>query len=257
MVTPARELDGQVALVTGGALNIGRAICLDLADGGAAVCINARSSEAAANELAADIQAAGGRAMVHMADVTDETAVENMMAAVKSQFGGLNILINNASFRALAPLADMDLKTWRQAQSVTVEGSFLCARAAIPLIKETAAETGAGSIINIGGVAAYIGVKDRLHAATAKGAITAMTRSLAWEVAGTGITVNCLTPGVIDTVRGASAGKLPPGVSADNLIGRKGKPEEIAAMVRALCGLAGRYVTGQVIHVNGGMYLGA
>ena len=169
MVTPARELDGQVALVTGGALNIGRAICLDLAHGGAAVCINAHRSEQAANELAADIQAAGGRAMVHMADVTDEAAVDAMMAAVISQLGGLNILINNASFRALAPLADMDLATWRQAQSVTVEGSFLCARAAIPLIMAAAAGAGTGSIINIGGVAAYIGVKDRLHAATAKG----------------------------------------------------------------------------------------
>ena len=108
------------------------------------------------------------------------------------------------------------------------------------------------------GVAAYIGVKDRLHAATAKGAVSAMTRSLAQEVAGTGITVNCVVPGVIDTVRGASAGQLPPGVDGDsNLIGRKGKPEEVAALVRALCGLAGRYVTGQVIHCNGGMYLGA
>ena len=188
-----------------------------------------------------------------MADITDETVVETMMTEVVARYGKLNILINNASFRAIAPLAEMDLATWRQAQSVTVEGSYLCARAALPLITDA----GEGSIINIGGVAAYIGVKDRLHAATAKGAISAMTRSLAQEAAGTGITVNCVVPGVIDTVRGASAGKLPPGVGGDNLIGRKGRAEEIAAMVRALCGLAGRYVTGQVIHVNGGMYLGA
>ncbi len=253
MVTPTKELAGQVALVTGGALNIGRAICLDLADAGAAVCINAHSSDAAANELAARIVDAGGQAFVHMADVTDEDAVGDMVAAVVARHGGLNILINNASFRALAPLAELDLARWRQAQSVTVEGSYLCARAAVPHITNA----GRGSIINIGGVAAYIGVKDRLHAATAKGAISAMTRSLAQEVAGTGITVNCVVPGVIDTVRGASAGKLPPGVGANNLIGRKGKPEEVAALVRALCGLAGRFVTGQVVHINGGMYLGA
>ncbi len=253
MVTPTKELAGQVALVTGGALNIGRAICLDLADAGAAVCINAHSSDAAANELAARIVDAGGQAFVHMADVTDEDAVGDMVAAVVARHGGLNILINNASFRALAPLAELDLARWRQAQSVTVEGSYLCARAAVPHITNA----GRGSIINIGGVAAYIGVKDRLHAATAKGAISAMTRSLAQEVAGTGITVNCVVPGVIDTVRGASAGKLPPGIGANNLIGRKGKPEEVAALVRALCGLAGRFVTGQVVHINGGMYLGA
>ena len=253
MVTPAGELRGQVALVTGGALNIGRAICLDLADAGAAICVNAKSSDRAAKDLVAQIQATGGQAFAHMADITDETAVETMMMEVVARYGKLNILINNASFRAIAPLAEMDLATWRQAQSVTVEGSYLCARAALPLITDA----GESSIINIGGVAAYIGVKDRLHAATAKGAISAMTRSLAQEAAGTGITVNCVVPGVIDTVRGASAGKLPPGVGGDNLIGRKGRAEEIAAMVRALCGLAGRYVTGQVIHLNGGMYLGA
>jgi len=253
-VTPNRELAGQVALVTGGALNIGRAICLDLAAAGAAVCVNAKSSKAGADALVAEIEGQGGRAFAHMADVTDPDAVTTMVGEVVTQFGGLNILINNASYRARTPLVELSLERWRLAQSVTVEGSYLCAQAALPHITDR----GAGTVINIGGVAAYIGVKDRLHAATAKGAVSAMTRSLAQEVAGTGITVNCVVPGVIDTVRGASAGQLPPGVDGDsNLIGRKGKPEEVAALVRALCGLAGRYVTGQVIHCNGGMYLGA
>ncbi|MDE0941882.1 MAG: SDR family oxidoreductase [Alphaproteobacteria bacterium] len=254
MVTPNGELTGQIALVTGGALNIGRAICLDLADAGAAVCVNAKSSKAEAEALVAEIEGQGGRAFAHMADVTDPDAVAAMVEAIVGQYGGLNILINNASYRARTPLAELSLERWRLAQSVTVEGSFLCAQAAVPHITEA----GVGTIINIGGAAAYIGVKDRLHAATAKGAISAMTRSLAQEVAGTGITVNCVVPGVIDTVRGASAGKLPPGMDGDsNLLGRKGKPEEVAALVRALCGLAGGYVTGQVIHCNGGMYLGA
>ena len=111
-------------------------------------------------------------------------------------------------------------------------------------------------MLNISGIASQTGVKDRLHAATANAALEGMARSLAHELAPFGVTANAVSPGTIDTVRGASSGQLPTGFqTATNLLGRKGKPEEIAAMVRALCGPAGRYVTGQTIGVNGGMYL--
>jgi 3-oxoacyl-[acyl-carrier protein] reductase len=252
MTTPQRELEGQVALVTGAALNIGRAICRALADAGARVAINAKTSVAQAQQLAEEIGDSGGEAMAHIADVSDPDAVEAMVAAVVERFGKLTILVNNATYRGLVPLAEMTLEKWRMAQSVTVEGTFLCSQAAIPEMRRA----GGGTIVNMGGVAGYVGVKDRLHAATAKAAVAGMTRSLAHEVAGDGITVNCVSPGVIETVRGAAAGELPPGMTGtDNLLGRAGRPEEVAAMVRALCGPAGRYVTGQVLHVNGGKFL--
>ena len=246
-----RELEGQVALVTGSAKNIGRAINLALADAGASVVINALSSRDEAEQLAAEIHDRGGEAMAHVADIRDPGAVDAMVAAAVEHFGGLNILVNNASLRKLVALEDMTLEAWREVFAVTVEGAMLCTVAAFPHLREA----GHGTVINISGIASQIGVKDRLHAATANAALEGMVRSLAHELAPFGVTANAVSPGMIDTVRGASAGKVPASIaSAGNLLGRKGRPEEIAAIVRSLCGPAGRYVTGQTICVNGGMY---
>ena len=246
-----RELDGQVALVTGSAKNIGRAINLALADAGAKVVINALSSGVEAERLAEEINAAGGEAMAHIADIRDPEAVEAMIATAVERFGGLNIVVNNASLRQLLPLEEMTLDQWRAVFAVTVEGAMLCTVAALPHLRRA----GHGTVINISGVASQLGVKDRLHAATANAALEGMVRSLAHELAPHGVTANAISPGMIDTVRGATAGKIPASIAAaGNLLGRKGRPEEIAAMVRSLCGPAGRYVTGQTICVNGGMY---
>ncbi len=248
----AKELHGQVALVTGSAKNIGRAINLALADAGAKVVINALISADEARALAEEIESAGGEAMAHVADIRDPAAVTKMMDAVAERFGGLNILVNNASLRQLQPLEEMTLERWREIYAVTVEGAMLCAVAALPCLRKC----GNGTVINISGIASQVGVKDRLHAASANAALEGMARSLAHELAPYGVTANAISPGFIDTVRGATAGKAPASIAATgNLLKRKGKPEEIAAMVRALCGPAGRYVTGQTICVNGGMYL--
>lgn len=248
----AKELRGQVALATGSAKNIGRAINLALADAGAKVVINALNSATEARILAEEIEAAGGEAMACIADIRDEKAVAAMMQAVAERFGGLNILVNNASLRQLQPLAEMTLMRWREIYAVTVEGAMLCTVAALPLLRKC----GNGTVINISGIASQVGVKDRLHAASANAALEGMARSLAHELAPYGVTANAISPGFIDTVRGATAGKAPASIAATgNLLKRKGRPEEIAAMVRALCGPAGRYVTGQTICVNGGMYL--
>ena len=247
-----KELEGQVALVTGSAKNIGRAINLALADAGAKVVINALSSVEEARALAEEIEGLGGEAMAHVADIRDEKAVAGMMKAVEGRFGGLNILVNNASLRQLQPLQEMTLERWREIYAVTVEGAMICTVAALPLLRKC----GNGTVINVSGVASQVGVKDRLHAASANAALEGMARSLAHELAPYGVTANAISPGLIDTVRGATAGKAPASIAATgNLLNRKGKPEEIAAMVRALCGPAGRYVTGQTICVNGGMYL--
>jgi len=251
MRNAAQELDGQVALVTGSAKNIGRTINIALADAGAKVVINALTSRVEAEQLAEEINAAGGEAMSHIADIRDPVAVEAMVAAAVERFGGLNIVVNNASLRQLLPLEEMTLEQWRAVFAVTVEGAMLCTVAALPHLRAA----GHGTLINISGVASQLGVKDRLHAATANAALEGMVRSLAHELAPNGVTANAISPGMIDTVRGATAGKVPASIAAaGNLLGRKGRPDEIAAMVRTLCGPAGRYVTGQTICVNGGMY---
>ena len=252
MSSPERELEDQVAIVTGSAKNIGRAINLALARAGAKVVINANTSAEEARSLAEEINAAGGTAMHHVADIRDPDAVQGLIDATVERFGGINILVNNASLRQLVPLEEMTLEKWRGVMAVTVEGAMLCTVAALPHLRRC----GTGTVLNISGVASQAGVTDRLHAATANAALEGMARSLAHELAPYGVTANALSPGLIDTVRGASAGTLPPNMqSASNLLGRKGRPEEIAALVCALCGPAGRYVTGQTICANGGLYL--
>jgi len=252
MAASSGELAGQVAVVTGAARNIGRAICLELAAAGAAVVVNALTSTAEAAEVADEINAAGGEAMAHLADVTSPAAVKAMMDATVARFGKLTVLVNNASLRRIAPLAEMTLEEWRAVQSVIVEGAFLCVQAAVPHIRPA----GGGTVVNIGGISAHRGVRDRLHVSTAKAAVAGMVRSLALDLAGDNITVNCVSPGAIDTVRGASAGARPSGVTGGIPLGRMGAPADIAVMVRTLCGPGGRYVTGQTIHVNGGAFPG-
>jgi 3-oxoacyl-[acyl-carrier protein] reductase len=247
-----RELDGRVALVTGASRNIGRAIALELAAAGAHVVINALSARADAEAVAAEI---GPCAMVAMADVTDRAAVDAMIAAVRARFGRLDILVNNAAVRGEVPFADLDHATWSRILSICLDGAFHCTQAALPLLKEA----GGATVVNIGGLTAHTGAVERTHVVTAKAGLVGMTRALAHELAGFGITVNNVAPGMMDTKRGASAGNQQPRHHAtqQTLLGRRGHPDEIAAAVRWLAGPGGRFVTGQVIHINGGAYLGS
>jgi 3-oxoacyl-[acyl-carrier protein] reductase len=247
-----RELDGRVALVTGASRNIGRAIALELAAAGAHVVINGLSARADAEAVAAEI---GPSAMVAMADVTDRAAVDAMIAAVRARFGRLDILVNNAAVRGEVHFADLDHATWSRILSICLDGAFHCTQAALPLLKEA----GGATVVNIGGLTAHTGAVERTHVVTAKAGLVGMTRALAHELAGFGITVNNVAPGMMDTKRGASAGNQQPRHHAtqQTLLGRRGHPDEIAAAVRWLAGPGGRFVTGQVIHINGGAYLGS
>src|SRR5512140_1168338 len=130
-----REMEGRVALVTGAARNIGRAIALALADAGAAVVVNARSSREEAEAVAAEISRAGGQAMAHLADVTDEAAVGRMVAAAIGRFGRLDVLVNNAAVRDVSPIDTIDLATWRRITGVILDGAFICAKACIPALR--------------------------------------------------------------------------------------------------------------------------
>jgi 3-oxoacyl-[acyl-carrier protein] reductase len=246
------ELEGRVALVTGAVRRIGRAIALALAGDGAAVVINSRRSRDEADALAAEIEAHGGQALVEIADVTDEAAVQAMVEAALARFGRLDILINNAADRQQTPLTEISLAEWRHITAIIVDGAFLCARACLPLM----ITRGGGTIVNIGGVSAHTGAHDRAHVITAKAALVGLTKAIAVEFADRKITANCVVPGKIGGRRSRTSGESPTmGGGAMPLVGREGTPEEVAAVVRQLCLPASRYITGQTIHVSGGMYL--
>jgi 3-oxoacyl-[acyl-carrier protein] reductase len=248
-----RSLDGQVALVTGGVRRIGRAIALALAAEGAAIVVNARSSKAEGDALVQEIEAAGGRALLHLADVTDEAAVKQMVERITEVFGRVDILVNNAANRAEAPFTTISLAKWREILSIILDGAFLCSRAVVPVMLNQ----GRGAIINIGGVTAHTGAYHRAHVVTAKAGVVGLTKALAVEFADKGITVNCVVPGKIGGARsatsGESGGSMPGG--GEPLVGRMGKAEEVAEVVRMLCLPTGQFITGQTIHVSGGLYL--
>jgi 3-oxoacyl-[acyl-carrier protein] reductase len=242
----------KVAVVTGSAMNIGRATALHLAGDGFSIVVTARQAEHDCEETARLVREAGGQAVVHLADISDPAQARGLMASAVSHFGRLDVLVNNASVRRQTKFADMTAEEWREIMGTTLDGAFYCAHAAAPLI----AAAGGGSIVNLGGMSAHVGAVGRVHAITAKAGMVGLTRALAKELAGDNITVNTVVPGSIETVRGAAAGGNH-GRSAlpESLSGRRGQPDEIAAMVRFLCSPEARYVTGQTVHVNGGAFM--
>ena len=246
------ELDGKVAIVTGAGRNIGRAIALALADAGASIVVNARSNRAEAEAVAREIEARGGKALVHMGDVANAADVEAMVEAAVEQFGRIDILINNAALRREKPFAEMSYAEWREVMNVTLDGAFHCVKACLPHLKKS----GAGTIVNIGGLSAHTGARDRAHVVTAKAGIVGFTRALAHDLAADGITVNCVVPGLIGTPRPKDKPEPAHHLTHQTITGERGRPEDVAAAVRFLCGPGARYVNGQAIHSNGGAYLG-
>ena len=244
-------LTGRVAIVTGSARNIGRTIALRLAADGAAVVVNAVQDSAAADAVAHEISKAGGQAMAHVADVTNEEAVQKMVGMATMAFGRIDIMVSNASVRGQVPIEEMSLEEWHRVLAVPLDGAFLLSKACIPHMKKN----NWGRIITLGGISAYIGTKNRAHLLAAKAGLVGFTRGIAAEVADRGITCNVVSPGHIDTDRPASAGVRPPLVVRPP-IDRFGRPDEVASMVRYLCLPEAAYITGQTMHVNGGLYMG-
>ncbi len=247
-----RALDGRVAVVTGAARNIGRAIAMALSEAGAGIVVNALQDSDAAIAVAEDITASGGRAIPLIGDVTEEATANSLAEAAIDTFGRIDILVSNAAIRRQQPFLEITLEDWHQVLAVPLDGAFLCAKACVPHM----IEAGGGSIVTLGGMSAFVGTPNRVHVATAKAGLMGMTHALAVELAPHGIRVNCVAPGAIDTVRGASAGPRPASSTLDKVpAGRLGRPEEIAGLVRHLCLPDGAYITGQTIHVNGGAFL--
>ena len=248
------DLTGRSAIVTGSAQRNGRAIARILAKAGASVVINARTSIAAANSVAAEIRGDGGRAVVCLADVTQPADAQRLVDAAIDAFGGLDILVNNAATRPDDTFAEMDLAKWRAVTAVILDGAFLCSLVAAPHLQRS----GHGRIINIGGVAGHRGARGRIHVVAAKAGLVGLTKALALELSPQ-VTVNCVVPGRIEdesdspeNVEAASRRVAPDSIP----LGRSGSTSDVAAAVAFLCCDGGNYITGQTLHVNGGMYLG-
>ena len=246
-----QELAGKVAIVTGAGRNIGRAIARQLAAAGASVAVNARSNQAEADAVVREIEAAGGKAMAVLADVGDAAAVEAMAQAALKRFSRIDILVNNAALRREKPIDQMSYADWREVMNATLDSAFHGVKACLPAMKKNG-----GTIINIGGMSAHIGSKGRAHVMTAKAALVGFSRALAHDLAADRITANCVVPGAIDTTRPGSSPAPAHHLTHGTITGERGKPDDVAAMVRFLCGPGGRYVTGQTIHVSGGAFLG-
>jgi 3-oxoacyl-[acyl-carrier protein] reductase len=244
-------LAGRVAIVTGAARNIGRTIALRLAADGATVVVNAVQDSTAADAVAHEISEAGGQAMAHVADVTDEEAVQKMVSMVVTAFGKVDIMVSNASVRGQVPVEEMTLEEWHRVLAVPLDGAFLLSKACIPHMKKN----NWGRIVTLGGISAYIGTKNRAHLLAAKAGLVGFTRGIAAEVAEFGITCNVVSPGHIETDRPASAGVRPP-LTVQPPISRFGSIDEVASMVRYLSLPEASYITGQTMHVNGGLYMG-
>jgi 3-oxoacyl-[acyl-carrier protein] reductase len=248
----SKELDGRVAIVTGAGRNIGRAIALQLAAGGAAVVVNVRSNRAEADAVVREIETAGGRAFAAVGDVADAAADARMAEAAAARFGRIDYLVNNAAIRREKPIDAMSFAEWQEVLGVVLDGAFHCVKACLPQLRAS----GAGAIVNIGGLSAHTGSQNRAHVTTAKAGLVGFTRGLAHDLAGDNITVNYLSPGLIGTPRDPSQPEPQHHSLHKTLSGKRGSPDDVATMVRFLCGPGARYITGQTLHANGGAFFG-
>ena len=241
---------GKVALVTGAGRGIGRAIAEALAAAGFTVVVNFASSEQAAAEVVAAIEAAGGKAWSHRADVSDEAQVEAMVKAVIEREGKIDVLINNAGITRDGLLMRMKTADWQSVIDLNLTGVFLCTRAVSKLMLKARS----GRIINITSVVALMGNPGQANYSAAKAGLLGFTRSNAAEFASRGVTVNAVAPGFIESDMTAELDKEP--ILKAIPLGRMGSAAEVAGAVRFLAAdPAAAYITGQVLQVDGGMVM--
>jgi len=243
------KLVGKVALVTGSGRNIGRATILKLASEGADVVVNARSNEEEAESVAAEARSFGVKALAVLADVSNKEQVDSMVDRTMSEFGKVDILINNAAIRPHKPFVDLTLQDWEYVRGVVLDGAFYCTKAVI----ESMVENNYGRILFFTGDGAFRGSAQRGHVSAAKMGLVGLARSLASEFAPNNIRVNIVSPGSIDTSRANPewyAGQAPN--SSGIPLGRQGHVDELAATCLFLVSDDGGFITGQTLHVNGG-----
>lgn len=241
-----RELEGRVALVTGASRNIGRAIAVALGSGGASVLVHAARDKAAAEETAELVRKAGGKAAVALSDVATVEGPGEAVDAALNAFGRLDIVVANAAIRPEATIDTVTYEDWRRVMAISLDSVFLLTKAALPALRKS----DQGAVVLIGGMTGQSGAAERIHVVAAKAGMTGFGKALAHDLGPDGITVNTVSPGLIETKRVTAEPAHHAG--RKNPLGRRGTPEEIAAAVRMLAGPDARYITGQTLHVNGG-----
>lgn len=246
------DLDGRAALVTGASRNIGRAIAVALAARGADVVVHVAQDKDAGAETVEAVERAGTRAILVTGDLADPETAERVVAEAGEGFGRLDMVVNNAAIRPEAPFETLSYADWRRVMGIGLDAVFLVSQAALSHLEKS----DQAAIVNIGGLTGHTGAAHRAHVIAAKAGVVGLTKAMAHELSPRGITVNCVSPGLIDTARVATAGKAPKHHdSRSNLVGRKGRSEEVAAAVAFLCGPEARFITGETLHLNGGAYL--
>ena len=245
-------LDGKVALVTGASRGIGRAVAIRLAAEGASVAVNYAGNQKAAEEVKAVIEAAGGKVLLVQADVADAEAVKGMVNKVKVTFGSIDILVNNAGITRDGLLMMMKEDDWDAVMDTNLKGIFHCTK----LVSKLMMKKRAGCIVNMTSVVGVMGNAGQSNYAAAKAGVIGFSKSIARELAPRGITVNMIAPGCIDTdMTAALPDKVKEAMLQDIPLGRIGRPEDVADAVLFLVSGKASYITGQLIHVDGGMIM--
>jgi len=246
------ELEGKVAIVTGASLGIGSACALDLAKNGANVAINFRKHDAEANAICEQINSMGRRGLAIRADVANFQDAQGMVDQVVKEFGRVDILINNAGVNRDAVIWKMTEQQWDEALDINLKGYFNYIHAVAPLFKEQKE----GKIVNVTSINGIRGKFGQSNYSAAKAGIIGLTKTVARELARSNVNCNAVAPGLIETDMMKQAPEdVKQKAMAEIVLGRMGKPEEVASVVTFLCTEKARHITGEVIKVDGGQYI--